>query len=97
MPVLQEQKPVSYFTPGFLPSTLRVHFAHVKIVPDVFVMHMDVLYADNAGAFIGHYLRAGHYQTINKKSPCQNRQGLLHLKPGGVLLSHGETPHYHRR
>ena len=23
--------------------------------------------------------------------------GLFYLKSGGVLLSHGETPHYHRR
>ena len=32
-----------------------------------------------------------------KKSPDSFESGLLNLNPGGVLLSHGETPHYHRR
>ena len=32
-----------------------------------------------------------------KKSPALACEGLFYLKPGGVLLSHGETPHYHRR
>lgn len=33
-----------------------------------------------------------------KKKPRQHKlSGFLVLKPGSVLLSHGETPNYHRR
>ena len=46
-----------------------------KIVPYDFIMHMNVLRADNAGAFIGHCVRAEHYQTINKKAPVKIDKG----------------------
>jgi hypothetical protein len=36
MPVLQEQKPVSFFIPGFLPSTLRVALRAFKFAPGKF-------------------------------------------------------------
>ena len=43
----------------------------------------------------------GHCQpesdTAQKKAPTANAIGASELKPGSVLLSHGETPHYHRR
>ena len=32
-----------------------------------------------------------------RKSPCSVSYRGLELKPGDDLLSHGETPHYHRR
>ena len=33
-----------------------------------------------------------------KKRPLQQKAiGVSELKPGSVLLSHGEAPHYHRR
>ena len=36
--------------------------------------------------------------TRQKKKPCTFVQGLFFcLMPGSSLLSHGETPHYHRR
>ncbi len=42
--------------------------------------------------------RALHRQTIDKTKGPVGRQGLLFcLMPGSSLLSHGETPHYHRR
>jgi hypothetical protein len=31
------------------------------------------------------------------KNPYRIPIGVLELKPGSDLLSHGETPHYHRR
>ena len=31
------------------------------------------------------------------KPPQQSLRGFFFLKPGDDLLSHGETPHYHRR
>ena len=35
---------------------------------------------------------------IHKKTPyLKFKHGVLDLKPGSDLLSHGETPHYHRR
>ena len=33
----------------------------------------------------------------NEKRPPFQVAFSLYLKPGDVLLSHGETPHYHRR
>ena len=36
-------------------------------------------------------------QARHKKRPHPFGRGLLKINPGGVLLSHGETPHYHRR
>ena len=33
----------------------------------------------------------------HKKIPRACARGIVYLKSGGVLLSHGETPHYHRR
>ena len=36
--------------------------------------------------------------AIDTKKAVPFRERLLkNIKPGGVLLSHGETPHYHRR
>jgi len=36
--------------------------------------------------------------AIKEKPPSARRHlGVFELKPGGVLLSHGEAPHYHRR
>ena len=32
-----------------------------------------------------------------RKAPGIAPRGFLCLMPGSVLLSHGETPHYHRR
>ena len=32
-----------------------------------------------------------------KQKPQAIQLGVLHSVPGGVLLSHGEAPHYHRR
>ena len=32
-----------------------------------------------------------------KKRPDSNESGRFNLNPGDDLLSHGETPHYHRR
>ena len=34
---------------------------------------------------------------LYKTKPQALQLGVLHLVPGGVLLSHGEAPHYHRR
>ena len=34
---------------------------------------------------------------IHKQKPQAIQLGVLHSVPGGVLLSHGEAPHYHRR
>ena len=31
------------------------------------------------------------------KKPAHVWAGFLNIKPDDVLLSHGETPHYHRR
>ena len=33
----------------------------------------------------------------NQKKTLSVRTGSLYSKPGSDLLSHGETPHYHRR
>ncbi len=39
-----------------------------------------------------------HRQTTDKtKGPVFRLSLLLYLMPGSSLLSHGETPHYHRR
>ena len=39
-----------------------------------------------------------HRQTTDKtKSPVFRLSFLFYLMPGSSLLSHGETPHYHRR
>lgn len=35
--------------------------------------------------------------AIQTKNPQHSVLGVICLKPGDVLLSHGETPHYHRR
>ncbi len=41
---------------------------------------------------------SAHRQTTDKTKGPVFRQGLLfYLMPGSSLLSHGETPHYHRR
>ena len=32
-----------------------------------------------------------------KKIPATSATGISNLKPDNDLLSHGETPHYHRR
>ncbi len=41
---------------------------------------------------------SAHRQTTDKtKSPVFRPGFLLYLMPGSSLLSHGETPHYHRR
>ncbi len=37
------------------------------------------------------------YVTGHKKNHTLSDVAFLKYKPGGVLLSHGETPHYHRR
>ena len=43
-------------------------------------------------------LESAHRQTTDKtKSPVFLPGFLLYLMPGSSLLSHGETPHYHRR
>ncbi len=43
-------------------------------------------------------LESAHRQTTDKtKSPVFRPGFLLYLMPGSSLLSHGETPHYHRR
>ena len=34
---------------------------------------------------------------LYKQKPQALQLGVLHSLPGGVLLSHGEAPHYHRR
>ena len=34
---------------------------------------------------------------LYKTKPQAIQLGVLHSVPGGVLLSHGEAPHYHRR
>jgi hypothetical protein len=40
----------------------------------------------------------GKFNSPQKKSPDRiNDQGFSILMPGNDLLSHGETPHYHRR
>ncbi len=39
----------------------------------------------------------GFQNGRNAKSPLFLAGFLLNVKPGDVLLSHGETPHYHRR
>lgn len=35
--------------------------------------------------------------VLYKRKPQAIQLGVLHSVPGGVLLSHGEAPHYHRR
>ena len=41
---------------------------------------------------------SAHRQTTNKtKGPVFRLSLLFYLMPGNSLLSHGETPHYHRR
>ncbi len=41
---------------------------------------------------------SAHRQTTDKtKGPVFRLSFLLYLMPGSSLLSHGETPHYHRR
>ncbi len=41
---------------------------------------------------------SAHRQTTDKtKGPVFRLSLLLNLMPGSSLLSHGETPHYHRR
>ena len=41
---------------------------------------------------------SAHRQTTDKtKSPVFRLSFLFYLMPGSSLLSHGETPHYHRR
>ena len=35
--------------------------------------------------------------SAETKKAVPFRERLKNIKPGGVLLSHGETPHYHRR
>ena len=37
-----------------------------------------------------------NHRRKNTPATCVN-WGILNLKPSNVLLSHGETPHYHRR
>ena len=34
-------------------------------------------------------------KSLERKNPSRGR--VLKWEPDGVLLSHGETPHYHRR
>ncbi len=41
---------------------------------------------------------SAHRQTADKtKGPVLRQSLLFYLMPGSSLLSHGETPHYHRR
>ncbi len=47
-----------------------------------------------AFAFSGFTLRS---LPLKDKTPTAYAIGVLVLKPGSDLLSHGETPHYHRR
>ncbi len=46
---------------------------------------------------IGGEFMAGEYFLQTQKTPGFHRGFLLDLMPGSSLLSHGETPHYHRR
>ena len=39
----------------------------------------------------------GFFLSAKTKSPVFRLSFLLYLMPGSSLLSHGETPHYHRR
>ncbi len=39
----------------------------------------------------------GRSLKFKYKKPRCICTGVIYLKSGGVLLSHGETPHYHRR
>ena len=39
----------------------------------------------------------GFFLNAKTKSPVFRPGFLLYLMPGSSLLSHGETPHYHRR
>ncbi len=43
--------------------------------------------------FRGSFIAVCH----NEKSPSHTQRALSYLMPGSSLLSHGETPHYHRR
>src|SRR5690554_4608833 len=58
---------------------------------------MDEVYADNAGAVICHRQASPALKHAHKKPPAITDRGLLCLMPDDDLLSHGETPHYHRR
>ncbi|MEB8540926.1 hypothetical protein P2G73_17615, partial [Cronobacter sakazakii] len=35
--------------------------------------------------------------SAEKQKPLSGAEGFFNLMPGSSLLSHGETPHYHRR
>jgi hypothetical protein len=41
--------------------------------------------------------RGDFYRTVNAKNPGHRPGFFTCLMPGSSLLSHGETPHYHRR
>jgi hypothetical protein len=57
--------------------------------------------ADANGRLLVLYARNGvkpkQGKLPNKKGRTLSGCGLSYINPGGVLLSHGETPHYHRR
>ncbi|MGT8568710.1 hypothetical protein, partial [Klebsiella oxytoca] len=70
------------FMAGVLPATLRA------VAPQ----RSNPLPADLNVA------ESTHRQTTDKtKSPVFRLSFLFYLMPGSSLLSHGETPHYHRR
>ena len=51
----------------------------------------------NRLTLLGH---SGKVSVTHPKKPpttSANEKGVFFLKPGDDLLSHGETPHYHRR
>ena len=64
-------------------------------LPDCSTPRRVVSYKDNKFILI---VKVNFSRILkNKKKPLSCDRGLFNLKPGGVLLSHGEAPHYHRR
>ena len=49
---------IAYIHVGAPTGSLR----SCKNIPDIFVIHKEVMYADNAGAVIGHFVQVDHLQ-----------------------------------
>ena len=85
MQAMQEQLPVTY-------SVLRAALA----IPSGCLRHTNPTKGLSHGKPVACLTGAvcPHFQI---KNPSRKPAGVIYLKPGDDLLSHGDTPHYHRR
>lgn len=78
-------------------ATLKLR-AHKHIASAIFaLLHMGKETCCAYAFILPHVRMSFFYIPLNDKSPLNERAFVVYLASGNDLLSHGETPHYHRR